>query len=113
MKSIIFGVAIAAATLLGKDDKPAQILVDSLNPGQYMQGSNRVPGMVKLKLDIDENGKLRNVKALKGRPDLVGPAFRMLKDYRFAPAESDGKPVKSALDLELNFRFAPSYNQGQ
>jgi len=57
--------------------------------------------MVKLHLDNDETGRIRDVKALKGRPDLV------------APAEAEGKLVRSALELELNLRFAPSYNRGE
>ena len=113
MKSTIFALTLAAATLCSQDLKPAQIVSDSMHPERYLHGVTRTPGTVKLQLDIDENGKLRAAKALKGRPELVGPAFKMLRDYKFAPAQSEGKPLRSALDLELNFRFAPSYNQGQ
>jgi hypothetical protein len=113
MKSTIFVFAVTAATLCGQDVKPAQILSDSMHPERYLHGVTRTPGTVKLHLEIDENGKLRSAKALKGRPELVGPAFKMLRDYKFAPAESEGKPLRSALDLELNFRFTPSYNQGR
>ncbi|MCX6614267.1 MAG: energy transducer TonB [Acidobacteria bacterium] len=113
MKSTIFALALAAATLCGQDLKPAQILTDSMHPERYLHGVARTPGTVKLHLDIDETGKLRAARAMSGRPDLVGPAFKMLRDYKFAPAQSEGKPFRSALDLELNFRFSPSYTQGQ
>ena len=108
MKSTIFALALVAATLCGQDLKPAQIISDSMHPERYMHGVTRTPGTVKLRLDIDETGKMRAVRAINGRPELVGPAYKMLKDYKFAPAQSEGKPFRSSLDLELNFRFSPS-----
>ena len=74
MKSTIFALALSAVTLCGQDRKPAQIVADSMHPERYLYGTTRIPGMVKLHLDIDETGRLRDVKALKGRPDLVSPA---------------------------------------
>ena len=106
MKSTILTLALASASLFGNETKPAQIIADSPNPQRYLYGVARVPGSVKLKLDIDETGKLRHVKVIKGSPELVPSAVRMAYDYKFAAAQVDGKNVPGQLELDLNFRFS-------
>lgn len=105
MKHILFTLALTAAAAMATEAQPAQILADSPNPQRYLYGATRVPGTVKLKLLIDHNGKLRRVEVLEGRPELVASAIRMMYDYRFAPAQADGKPVASDMNIDLNFRF--------
>ncbi len=106
MKSLITSLALAASTLLAADVTPAQFLNDSPSPERYLYGVTRTPGAVKMRIHIDDRGKVRNVQVKEGRTELVAAAIRMVMDYRYQPAQSEGHAVQSDLDLELNFRFA-------
>ena len=98
MTTILLALALAA------DITPAQLKQDAPDPKRYLYGVARIEGKVKMRLIIDDTGKVRSVKVLQGRPELVAPAVRMVHDYRYAPAQLEGRPVASDLEVELNFR---------
>jgi hypothetical protein len=106
MKNILITLALATTSMFANEPTPAKIVEDTPYPQRYMYGVTRIPGTVKLKLRIDEQGKLRHVDALKGRPDLVASAIRMVHDYKYAAAASNGQRVASDMEVELNFRFS-------
>lgn len=106
MTRTLLTLTLATASFFATETKPAQILADSPHPQRYLYGFARVPGSVVLQLDIDANGKLRNVKVVRGSGALVPSAVRMVHDYKFAAAQVDGKAVPGKLELDFNFRFA-------
>lgn len=105
MKNLILTLTLASAALFAVDTKPPEILSDSPNPQRYLYGATRIPGSVKLKLTVDESGKLSSVKVLEGRPELAASAIRMVHDYKFAPATAGNHNVRAELDVEFHFRF--------
>ena len=50
-------------------------------------------GNVFLKFKVNEDGSVSDVRALKGRSVFVKPAIDAISQYRFKPAEHEGKPV--------------------
>jgi len=38
---------------------------------------------------------------------LVAAAYRVIREYTFAAAQLDGKPISSEMELEMTFRFLP------
>lgn len=94
----------AAAALLDKKIVAAQ-LIEKIPPVYpEMARRQRVSGMVRMELVIDEKGKVESIRTLSGHPFLVGPASTAVKQWKYAPATINGVPVKVTTILELVFR---------
>lgn len=103
MKTILTTFALAATTMLAGEITPAQLLRDVPDASRYLYGVPRIPGVVKMKVNIDEKGHVGKVKILAGHPEQVAAAVRMVKDYHYAPATDGGQPVASQLEVHFNF----------
>lgn len=65
----------------------------------------RVQGVVIVEAVIDEHGDVSNVRVLKGLPlGLDGAAVAAVKQWKFAPATLQGKPVAVYFLLTVNFK---------
>jgi len=61
-------------------------------------------GVVILAAVITEQGSIRDVHVLKGVPRLNEAAIDSLRQWRFAPATENGKPVAVKFTMTFNFR---------
>ncbi len=63
-------------------------------------------GTVLLWLVIDPDGLPRNIKISRSlSPDFDEAAVDAVKKWRFSPATKDGRPVATALDVEVSFHL--------
>jgi protein TonB len=91
-----------------KGDKPPQMIMD-FDVNQYYPAAAKAANIkryvVTVLIQVDENGKLITAKIVSGKA-LYGfneEAIRMVKNARFSPGYKDGKRVKMAHHLIVNF----------
>ncbi len=66
----------------------------------------KVQGTVVLFLEVDANGKARNVRVVRGLGfGLDEEAVKTVKQWLFRPGYKDGKPVVVAATIEVNFKL--------
>ncbi|MDX2268833.1 MAG: TonB family protein [Bryobacter sp.] len=88
----------------------------SNQPPRVMEGTNLtfhtvgmpqyMNGKVTLELDVDATGRLRNVRMLSGRADLMQSAIQTVRHWSFNPAMENGQPVRRKFNVVLDLRFA-------
>ena len=61
-------------------------------------------GTVVLRVNVDETGRVENTVAVRRIPSLTSPAIRALREWKFKPAEFDGKPLPSSIALAFVLR---------
>lgn len=67
---------------------------------------SKVQGMVVLYAEVSKTGKVENIKVVKGLdPGLDANAIAAVKQWKFEPGRKDGKPVRVAATIEMNFRL--------
>lgn len=69
---------------------------------------NKIGGLVKVSLTVDEDGTPQNVHVVQGienAPELSEKAIEAVKQYRFKPATSNGKPIPTEVHVEINFQI--------
>ncbi|WP_243287525.1 energy transducer TonB [Geothrix terrae] len=64
-----------------------------------------VQGTVVLMMVVDESGVPMQVRVLDGHPALQDAALQAARQWRFEPAQMDGRPVVASFRLTLNFRL--------
>ena len=68
------------------------------------EGPKGISGMVAAIVDIDENGVVTNIQISKTTDaSLEEPVIKALKQWRFAPAQLNGKPI--ACTIKVPFKF--------
>jgi len=66
----------------------------------------KLQGTVVVAVAINENGEVDAAKVVRSLSrDLDQNAMDAAKQYKFAPATKDGKPVAVQLAIEMNFRL--------
>ena len=66
----------------------------------------KVAGNVVVYLQVDTNGKPINVRVLRGiGMGLDEKAVEAVRQYKFKPAMSNGKPVRVEMNVEVNFQI--------
>ncbi len=75
---------------------------------------NRVQGVAILQVVIDTEGRIEDVKVLKGLPmGLSEAAVEAVRQWRFEPAlDGDGNPVSVYYNLTINFRLDDETEEG-
>ncbi|MEN8164508.1 MAG: TonB family protein [Acidobacteriota bacterium] len=64
----------------------------------------RIEGEVVLRLQVNEEGRVKDVTVLKGLEyGLTEEAIRSVKRWRFEPATTGGIPVSADIDVTINF----------
>ena len=64
-------------------------------------------GTVVLRVSVDEVGRLEKTIVVRGITSLTSPAIHALKEWKFKPAELDGKPLPSSIALAFVLRPPP------
>ena len=94
----------AAPVPIGGDVKPAK-LIKSVQPNYpAMAKSQHVSGNVQIDALIDADGNVSAMKVLSGPALLREAALQSLKQWKYQPAELDGKPTSMHLTVTLQFR---------
>ena len=66
----------------------------------------KISGSVLLKLVVDENGNAQEIQVARSLDEgLDQNAIAAVRQWVFAPATEDGKPVSVAANIEVNFRL--------
>src|SRR5262249_38699701 len=82
-------------------------LLSKVEP-QYSEAARdaKIDGVCILTLEVDTDGLARNIKVKKSlHPDLDANAILAIEQWRFKPAEKDGKPVIVSANVEVNFKL--------
>jgi len=89
---------------VGGDVKPAQ-LIESVPP-QYpqMARNQHLGGNVIIDALVDAEGNVSSMKVLSGPPLLHQAALNALKQWKYEPAELNGKPTSMHLTVTIQFR---------
>jgi TonB family protein len=72
-------------------------------PNQARQ--QRLQGTVVLAATITEDGRLGEIKVIKGQPLLARSAMDAAKDWRYQPFQLDGKPVRGETTITVDFKY--------
>jgi TonB family protein len=68
---------------------------------------NFITGDVRLKGEVDEKGRLRNVQVVSGPAALRESAIAAFKQYEYVGATRGGKGIASEVKVTIKFWFDP------
>jgi TonB family protein len=94
----------AAPIPIGGDVKSAKLLKSVQPVYPQMARSQHVSGNVQIDALIDAEGNVGAMKVLSGPALLRDAALQSLKQWKYQPAELDGKPTSMHLTVTLQFR---------
>lgn len=94
----------AAPVPIGGDVKPAKLIKSVAPVYPQMARSQHVSGNVQIDALIDANGNVGAMKVLSGPALLREAALESLKQWKYQPAELDGKATSMHLTVTLQFR---------
>lgn len=82
-------------------------LTHSIQPAYTPEAQDRhIMGDVTLSLEVDKEGKPRNIKVVEGLdPGLDKNAIAALSEWRFDPGTKDGHRVITAAKIRVSFRL--------
>ena len=83
---------------------PAQVVRRSKVSYPTGAAAQRIEGAVQLVAIIRPDGRVKEVKVLKGNPLLVSAAVSSVREWLYEPAYLHGKPVESEVAIVLNFK---------
>jgi TonB family protein len=69
---------------------------------------NHIQGEVQLRIIIDKQGQVIDLKTVSGHPDLVPAATDAVKQWRYKPYLLNGEPVEVETTVTVNFNQAPA-----
>jgi TonB family protein len=98
------GSGPAAPVPIGGDVKPAKLLKSVQPVYPQMARTQHVSGNVQVDALIDADGNVSAMKVLSGPALLRDAALQSLKQWKYQPAELDGKPTSMHLTVTLQFR---------
>jgi TonB family protein len=64
----------------------------------------KLEGTVRVRVVVDENGKVIAAQIVRGHPQLREPSLKAARESTYMPARLDGKPVKFIETVTFNFR---------
>jgi protein TonB len=81
------------------------LLIKRVQP-KYPQAalSAHVQGAVQIQAFIDKEGKVVNLKVLRGDPGLAHAALEAVRQWRYKPYYLDGQPVEIETQITVNFK---------
>jgi protein TonB len=82
-------------------------VLSKVNPG-YSEDArqNKISGDVLVYLEVDQDGLPQHVRVIRGvGHGLDEKAVEAVKQYKFKPATKDGRPVKVAMNIKVNFQI--------
>lgn len=79
-------------------------LIHQVNPDYSRVRGVRVNGSVSIAVVVTSEGATKDLRVVQSlHPDVDRCAVEAVKQWRFAPAEKDGKPVAVRVTIELEF----------
>jgi outer membrane biosynthesis protein TonB len=106
MKSKLLVLSLMVAAGMAQAAATSASISRHLNPkSEFLDGAIRVPGIVKCRVSLNERGEAIGIQVLNGRADLIKAALRTVSTWTFSPATVDGRPVRSNLDVTVQFQF--------
>ena len=90
--------------------QPAKPLKQPAPPYPTLGLLNRVEGVVRVRLGIDDQGKVETATVAKSAGSVMLDSVVLdpvLKDWTFQPATLDGKPIASSVEREFEFKLDP------
>ena len=104
---------LAAVPMRADDDEHVYELEEGIKPPRLVHQVNpdysrvrgiRVKGSVVIGVVISSQGITKNPRVVQSlHPEVDRCAVEAVKQWRFAPAEKDGKPVAVRVTIELEF----------
>jgi TonB family protein len=90
-------------TVKSVDSRPQAL--NRVTPGYTDEArNNKVQGIVRLRILVDETGNVKDVRVTIGLPDgLTEKAMEAARKMQFKPAMKDGKPVAFWMPIEVTF----------
>lgn len=86
--------------------KPVQLVGSGASPEYNPEAKAAgIEGVVIIRYVIGEDGSVRDVRALKGPPELQPSCLALVKTYRFQPIIVDGSPVAVVRMARFSFRI--------
>jgi protein TonB len=67
---------------------------------------SRLEGAVKVRITIDETGKVANVESLSGNALLADAALEAVRKWRYKPAVVEGSAVEVVTTVEVLFKLS-------
>jgi protein TonB len=67
----------------------------------------RIQGVVKLRVVIDDEGKIAELQVISGHPLLTQAAVDAVKTWRYRPTILNNFPVQVATTIDVNFELVP------
>lgn len=64
----------------------------------------KIQGRVEVEISINPTGSVDDVKILTGNATLTGAAANAVRNWRFAPFTSSGKPVRAVAVMAFSFK---------
>jgi len=110
------GTEVSKVTLLRPDrgsKMTAPVLIHQVEPEYTKEARTaKVEGTVALYAEIAPDGTAKNVRVLRSLGfGLDEKAVECVEQWKFKPAEREGKPVTAAANFEVNFRLKKSTRQ--
>ena len=90
---------------VGGDVKPAQLIKSVPPVYPTLAKSQHISGNVQIDALIDASGNVSSMKVLSGPATLHQAALAAVKQWRYQPAELDGKPTSMHLTVTVQFRM--------
>src|SRR5215472_5030897 len=82
------------------------LLVHQVTPQYPLQArESGIHGTVVVEAVIGKDGSVRSVKAVKGNPLLVKPAWDAVKQWRYKPYYLNGEPIDAETQISVNFNL--------
>ncbi len=74
---------------------------------RYVDALRKSGSLVELQVLVDENGRVAEVKRLKGDPALANAAIKALRTWKYTPAVKQGVKVRVWLIVPIQFALPP------
>ena len=88
---------------VGGDIRPPQKIRDVAPRYPALAQASKVEGIVILEATIGEDGAVRDVKVLRGKPLLDDAAADAVRQWRFTPPLLNGQPVPVVMTVTVSF----------
>jgi periplasmic protein TonB len=91
--------------MIAKQVINGEALTKEIPPYPHIAKVSRVSGPVKVKVVVDESGKVISATVISGHPLLLATAIKASYQWTFKPTMLDGKPVKVSGFITFNFHL--------
>jgi protein TonB len=91
---------------IGEEGVTPPAVLSKTEPAYTDEARNaKIEGTVELSLEIDTDGFAQNIEVIRSLDGgLDQSAVTAVQQWRFKPGEKNGKPVRVAAKIEVNFR---------